>query len=160
MGLLIGTGVPLVTGLLARETVRLQRSQMVAGANNARLMAISSARNVVLCPSTDGASCLPSPEWHAGWMAFIDGNDDREKQPSEQLLFHQSQTSDGVMIETSNARRRIVYQPDGMARGSNLTMTFCHEHPDAAPLAMVISNSGRARTSNRRPGGGALSCDD
>ncbi|HQU17371.1 MAG: hypothetical protein B7Z66_09245 [Chromatiales bacterium 21-64-14] len=124
----------------------------------ARNTAVSRFRRVALCPSQDGNACLPVPEWHQGWMVFVDTNRNRDRDGAEPVLWTHGPLAAGLSATSARARRRIVYQPLGTAGGSNLTVTFCDARGPAHARALIVSNSGRPRLARRTAGGGALHC--
>ncbi len=124
----------------------------------ARSNAVIRGRPVVLCPSTDGAHCLAAPEWHRGWIVFVDSNRDRNRGPGEPRLRVHGPLAHGISAISSRARRRIVYHPLGFSYGSNLTVTFCASRHPGAARALILSNAGRPRIARTGPGRRALRC--
>lgn len=158
LAILAGVAVPGMAQLLADRRVDAAASRFHAHVSRARSEAIFRGRRVVACPTDDGAQCLADGIWQGGWMLFVDLDADREHRPGEPLLAR-SGAIGGVRMETSRMRRRIVYYPNGLARGSNGTYTFCGVGRQARPQAVIISNTGRARRSRVRPDGSPLECD-
>ena len=124
----------------------------------ARSNAVTRGRPVVLCPSADGARCLATPEWHRGWIVFVDSNRDRDRDPGEPRLRVHGPLAHGISAISSRARRRIVYHPLGFSHGSNLTMTFCASQRPGATRALILSNSGHPRIARTGPRRRALRC--
>lgn len=158
LGILAGVAVPGMAQLLADRRVDAATARFHAHISRARSEAIFRGRRVVACPTADGSHCLSDGIWHDGWMLFVDLDADREHHSGEPVLAR-SGSLGGVRMETSRMRRRIVYYPNGLARGSNGTYTFCGDGRKARPLAVIISNTGRARRSRVRPDGSPLECD-
>lgn len=157
IALLAGIAVPGLSDLLAQSRVKATAGRFMAHVNLARTQAIMRSQRVVLCPSSDGAVCLPDGHWHRGWLMFVDRDGDREHAIDEPLL-RVSDAAQQVRLETSRMRRRLVFQPTGLSPASNGTYTVCSRRPQTAPLAVIVSNTGRARMSRTRPGGAALVC--
>lgn len=59
---------------------------------------------------------------------------------------------------TSGNHHPVVFQPEGGSGGANDTFTFCDTRGAAKARAIVLSNTGRARIADKRPGGKALVC--
>ena len=155
--LLVGVAVPGLGSMLAGSRVKTMASQFMTHVNLARTESIMRGQRVVLCPSDNGADCLPDGHWHRGWLVFVDRNADREHGPSEPLL-QLSGSADEVDLVTSRMRRRLVLFPTGLSPGSNGTYTVCSRHGGASPLAVIVANTGRARLSRVRPDGSPLEC--
>ena len=59
-----------------------------------------------------------------------------------------SRADGAVRILTSTGRRRIIYQPDGtVLGGSNATFRLCGESDERHNRAVIVSLTGRARSS-------------
>jgi len=157
IALLAGVAVPSLGSMLANSRVKTMASRFMTHVNLARTESIMRGQRVVLCPSTDGASCLPDGYWHLGWLVFVDRDGNREHGVTEPLL-QISGAAKAINLVTSRMRRRLVLYPTGLSPASNGTYTACSQHGDAAPLAVIVSNTGRARLSRVRPDGSPLQC--
>ena len=155
--LVAGLSLPDLHAMAAGSRVKATATRFMTHVNLARITAIMRARRVVLCPSADGSRCLPDGYWHLGWLVFIDLDSDREHTANEPLL-EVGGAAEAITLVTSRMRRRMVFYPTGMSPGSNGTFVTCSTSEGAAPLAVIVSNSGRARLSRRRPDGSPLSC--
>jgi type IV fimbrial biogenesis protein FimT len=141
----------------------LQESRMITAVNGfvsalhlARSEAIKRGRQVVLCPSRDKLSCGNSRDWRSGWLLFA--SDNREREPHEPLLQVGPPPGRGILMQSGNHRKRIVYQPDGSSGGSNSSFTFCGQHRRAAPRVICLSITGRPRLSRTRCNGKPVVC--
>lgn len=151
--------VPGFADLLAARRIDAAAGRFFAHVSRGRSEAILRGRRVIACPTVDRENCLADGIWHTGWMLFVDRNADREHQPDEPIL-ERADSLEQVTMETSRMRRRIVLYPNGLTRGSNGTYTFCDSNGSAAPLAVIIANSGRARRARVRADGSALDCTE
>jgi len=148
---------------------QLISSQRMSGAVNslvtmlhlARSEAIKRRERAVLCPSADGRTCgdniSDETAWEDGYLLYIDRNANKKFDVDETTVWVAG-TSEGLHIRSTTGRDHVAYQPNGMASGSNLSFTFCDKHGRGAPRAVIVSNSGRPRTSTRGAGGRALVC--
>lgn len=155
--LLTGVAVPGLGDLLARNRVKATAGRFMTHVNLARTESIMRSQRVVLCPSSDGTTCLPDGHWHRGWLVFVDQDGDREHAAHEQLL-QVTGAADQVRLVTSRMRRRLVMYPTGLSPASNGTYTVCSLQSETAPLAVIVANTGRARMSRVRPDGSPLTC--
>jgi type IV fimbrial biogenesis protein FimT len=108
-----------------------------------------SGHDVVLCASDDGASCTGGIDWTAGWIAFIDRDSDRLRDPDEGLLRVRPRLAPEVHLRSSVGRTHIVFQAHGGATaGSNVTFTLCDTRGASAASTLVLANSGRMRSTS------------
>lgn len=156
--ILLAVGVPSVITLTASSSVTTTVNSITLHLHLARSEAVKRGVPVVLCPSTDGRSCLDSFEWHHGFMLFVDENRNRSPDESETVLRFQQPDRRRVRILTSIGRKRLIYQPSGMSPGSTATITICDVTATVNPKAIILSNSGRPRLSTLRPDGNTLHC--
>lgn len=155
--IIMTTAVPAFSGLIQRSRISTEMNTFISHLHYARSEAIKRGSRVVICRSADGLNCTRTEGWHKGWISFADNNANRELDAGEDLLLVEAGEENGVII-TSGRRRRVVYQPTGFSPGSNGTYIFCDpNHPEWAK-AVVISNLGRPRISEKRPDGRALDC--
>jgi len=145
---------------------QLLYSQRMTGAINtlisalylARSEAIKRGETAVLCPSLDGHACLQRGViWEEGYLLYIDSNDNA-RVDAEEIVIRYFETSTGLRVQTSADRDDIRYLPNGLASGTNATFKFCDARNRGTPRTVIVSNSGRARTSTRMPDGGAITC--
>ncbi len=157
VAVLAGVAVPGLGDLLARSRVKSLAGRFMTHVNLARTQSIMRGQRMVLCPSSDGKNCLPDGHWHRGWLLFEDRDGNREHAPEEPLL-QVNGAAPGLQLVTSRMRRRLVFFPTGLSPASNGTYTVCSARAEAAPLAVIVSNTGRARMSRERPDGSPLTC--
>ena len=159
------TVVSTVTAVAVPSFQQLTSSQRMSGAVNSLVTALHLARSetikrgerAVLCPSSDGRTCHNNTVWEEGYLLYIDRNGNHELD-ADDMVVQLFGATEGLHIRSSAHRDHVTYQPNGMASGSNLSFTFCDKHGRGAPRAVIVSNSGRPRTSTRDASGGAISC--
>jgi len=158
------TVVSMVTTVAVPSFQQLISSQRMSAAVNSLVTALHLARSetikrgerAVLCPSSDGRACRNNTVWEGGYLVYIDRNGNNEFDADE-MAVRIFGAIEGLHIRSAH-RDHVTYQPNGMASGSTITITFCDKHGLGAPRAVIVSNSGRPRTSTRDASGGAISC--
>jgi type IV fimbrial biogenesis protein FimT len=158
------TVVSTVTTIAVPSFQHLISSQRMSGAINSLVTALSLTRSeaikrserAVLCPSSDGRACRNNTVWEEGYLLYIDRNGNHEFDIDETAVRMFGATP-GLHIRSAH-RDHVTYQPNGMASGSTITITLCDKHGRSVPRAVIVSNSGRPRTSTRDASGGAISC--
>jgi type IV fimbrial biogenesis protein FimT len=163
------TVVSTVTTIAVPSFLQLISSQRMSGAVNSLVAALNLTRSetikrgerAVLCPSPDGRACrtnsVGGTAWEEGYLLYIDRNGNHEFDADE-IAVRIFSATEGLHIRSSAYRDHVSYLPNGMASGSNITFTFCDKHGRGTPRAVIVSNSGRPRTSTRDASGGAISC--
>ena len=141
--------VPGYQSLVDNQRVYAATNRLVAHLTLARSEAVKRMARVALCPSRDGAACLDSFDWSEGFILFVDRNRDRNRQGDE-LLVRVAGAAEQLRVLTSTGRRRIVYEPNGtVLGGSNATFRVCSNQSESRNRAVIISITGRPRTSGR-----------
>lgn len=137
---LFGVALPAVSGVVSATHAMQARSALMASYQSALTGAAAANTRSTLCPSIDGESCLPGSDWSGGWIAFLDVNADRERQPGEAIVSRQPALSRGVHLHSTRGRTRIEIQASGSVGGSNVTFTLCDGRGPAHAQALVLSN--------------------
>jgi type IV fimbrial biogenesis protein FimT len=91
-------------------------------------------------------------------MVFEDRDADRALDADEPLLRRSQPDLGGVRITTSTGRRKVVYQPEGTAGGTNATFRICPTSERTPGRAVVISNTGRPRVTETEDDGTPIRC--
>jgi type IV fimbrial biogenesis protein FimT len=117
-------------------------STLYASLTRARSFAASAGVDVVLCPSTDGATCAAGYHWEQGWIVFPALHSGSNRTSDEPILVRQDALPPKVHLITSAGRTRIRFQPSGGNAGSNATFTICDGRGARAASAYAMANSG------------------
>jgi len=120
-------------------------SSLFAALTRARSFAATAGVDVVMCPSTDGASCASGYHWEKGWIAFPVTHAGSNRTADEPVLLHQEALPSKVHVVTSAGRTRVRFQPSGGNAGSNITFTFCDGRGPRAASAYAMANNGSLR---------------
>ena len=162
------TVVSTLTTVAVPSFQQLTTGQRMAGAVNSLITALHLARSeaikrgerATLCPSATGRECRNGGAngvvWEEGYLLYIDRNGNREFDADETAV-RVFGAVEGLRIRSVH-RDQVTYQPNGMASGSTITITFCDKRGRGDPRAVIVSNSGRPRTSARDASGGVISC--
>jgi len=154
---MLGWAVPTFRDFQRNAARTREVNQFLQAVYLARGEAIKRNGVVSLCPSLDGAACGPTgTPWHRGWVMFV--NLDRDspavRDAGEDLLQAYAPWSAGSI----NANRATLsFRAFGQS-GVTATFAFCDERGSTAARAVIISQTGRPRLSNRSASGSALTC--
>jgi type IV fimbrial biogenesis protein FimT len=154
---LLGWGVPSFREL-QRDVERTREvNQFVQALYLARSEAIKRNGVVSLCPTDGGDQCAPTgAPWQRGWIVFV--NRDRDspavRDAGEDLLRIYAPWDRGAV--TAN-RDTLSFRPFGQV-GVTATFTFCDDRGPPAARAVIVSQAGRPRVSDRNASGRPLAC--
>ena len=154
---LLGWGVPAFRDLQLNAARTREVNQFIQAVYLARSEAIKRNGVVSLCPSLDGEWCAPSgTPWQRGWVIFV--NRDRDspavRDADEEVLRVYAPWDRGAV----NANRATLSFRSFGQMGVTATFTFCDQRGSQAARAVIISQTGRPRVSDRNSSGQALSC--
>lgn len=135
--------------LLLHQRAEATRFSLQAALATARSQAIMRRELIGLCASADGQRC--GDDWSQGWIAYRAAGAWQPPSTADAIVLHQGGRPD-VTISTasSSGRPQLYFQPDGRSPGSNLTLQICVRGREHARV--IVSNSGRARSSTTRTG--------
>lgn len=159
-----------IVAILATTTTRLgsvmQRNEMttvinslIADMNFARSEAIKTGTEVIICITNDHENCAKGNEWQNGWMIYYDNDGDRRKDSNETS----SRTHNAIGETTTivyNGRpvdNYIRFSANGTTN-YNGTFIVCNSHNTALKRAIILSNTGRIRSSSYLADGKAINC--
>ena len=146
----------------------IQDNRLTAQANDmlgvlyfARSEAIKLHDDVQLCSSSDGATCTGG-SYENGWIIWNDADDSGTVATSEIIrigtaleggneVFHS--LTDAATVATNI----VTFTSRGLSSAQG-TWQICDSRGAAEAKAIVLSLSGRAKTSNTLANGGALTC--
>ncbi|MEE8297405.1 MAG: GspH/FimT family protein, partial [Hyphomicrobium sp.] len=126
----------------------------------ARSEAIKRGLTVSICKSDSGSECVTESQWHDGWIIFTDANESGTRDDGESLIWASEGLSKGVTLtfRAFRAGPSLSYRPSGFTDEQNGTFRFCYTTGSAAPRAVFVFKTGRARTSKTERDGGPIAC--
>jgi type IV fimbrial biogenesis protein FimT len=154
---LLGWAVPGFRDIQRNAARTREVNQFIQAVYLARSEAIKRNGVVSLCPSLDGSVCAPSgTPWHGGWIVFVnlDRDSPARRDPGEALLRVYAPWENGQVRAN---RATLSFRSFGQM-GVTATFTFCDERGSRAARAVIISQTGRPRVSDRSASGKPLAC--
>jgi len=153
----VGWGVPALRDLQRNAARTSEVNLFLQAVYLARSEAIKRNGVVSLCPSLDGAQCAESgTAWDRGWIVFV--NVDRDspaaRDTGEDLLNAYPPWDGGSVVAN---RDTLSFRAFGQS-GVTATITFCDDRGSRHARAVIISQSGRPRVSDRSSSGTPLNC--
>jgi type IV fimbrial biogenesis protein FimT len=146
VALLATLAAPSYQRFLLQRGVQAAVDALVGDLRYARSEALMRSARVSVCSSRDGASCLATPDWAAGWIVYTDADGDGVVDTGERVLRVQSASSYLASLSTSAVRAAVIYEATGWARAAGRTFTFTPRSSVAGAGVRIVcvSNQGRA----------------
>lgn len=118
IGTLAGLAVPSFVSLIRSNRLTAAANDMLGAIALARSEALKRGARVVLCKSTDSATCNNSASWGDGWIVFLDADNDSVRTAASEPLLRVGQSNDGVTSSVTGATvsNYISFTSRGAAR--------------------------------------------
>ncbi len=146
--ILAGAAVPVFANLLLESRMNAAVSTLVHAVNLARQFSAVRSRPIRLCGSDDAHDCSGRADWSSGILLADDG-----------VRFRQSLLlSGGNGAPQVRSNRAILDFEGGSGFATPATLTVCDRRGSRAARAVIVSRSGRPRTSDRDGSDRALAC--
>ncbi|GAA5077407.1 GspH/FimT family pseudopilin [Lysobacter panacisoli] len=116
MAVILTLAVPSFTSMIARNRLAAASNELVAGLQIARTESVRRNARVLLCPSTDDATCTGDDWSHV--IVFHDANSDSDATAGEEII-RSIQITNGLTVNPSAnvaTNQRIGFGADGFAR--------------------------------------------
>ncbi|MCL1074177.1 GspH/FimT family pseudopilin [Shewanella dokdonensis] len=144
LAILLGVAVPSLAELQRHyrtDSAIRQLQQLLAFARN---HAISYRSRVTVCHLED-SRCVDG-DWQPGVSIFIDRNGNQQLDSDDKLLLESGpfHSQDSLFYNRTTVR----FLADGLASGSNGTLSYCPEKTVADGQAIVVNQAGRTRRSS------------
>lgn len=146
-GVSLALGVPAMGATISRIRTDTTFNSATTAFAYARLSAITRRTAMVACPSSDGVECRADGDWSTGWIVRIDPRDAHRGDP---VLRRFDAPGRDVRMYSSKGRPFARFLANGSSHGSNLTLTVCDASTRERLGAVVLNNSGRARSERER----------
>jgi len=144
----------------------IQDNRLTAQANDllgamylARSEAIKLRDDVVVCRSSDGATCSSGTSWDEGWLILHDIDTDNDGIDDTNVIIRVGSSLDGdnAVYASADITDAVTFSSRGLANAQG-TWQLCDTRGASEARAVVISLSGRARVSDIQADGTALTC--
>jgi len=164
LGILMGIGIPSFQSTVKNNRMTSELNAFITALNQARSEAVKQNLEVALCPSTNGTSCAGSTSWETGWVVYVDrdndgvidgGNACGAAATDDCMLSVQSGLSGDITLRSGSSS--VSYFGTGASNGAE-TFTICDSRGADHAKAVIISSTGRPRTSTTQADGSALTC--
>jgi type IV fimbrial biogenesis protein FimT len=147
--LVMAFAIPSMGTFVKNDRLTTQINTLVGHLAYARSEAVTRRQQVILCASSTMTSCAGT-NWAAGWILFVDADNDSVFNAGEQIL-RVRQALEGGNTLVSSTGAIIIYDNRGFSPNSG-TFSLCDDRGATYVKSISISNTGRVRR------GGSVSC--
>lgn len=145
---LAAAAVPVFSNLLLESRMHAATTTVMHAVNLARQFSATRSTSIRLCGSADQQECSGAPEWSAGLLLADDGGQFRR---GLALV-------GGKGAPRIRSNRAVLDFEGGSGFATPATLTLCDRRGARAARAVIVSRSGRPRTSDRDASDRMLSC--
>ncbi len=154
--IVVTIGLPSFGNIVSNHKLMTEANALFHAVHLARKESITRRREVTLCPSIDGENCEPQLDWSVGWMVFVNTDRDRPASRDEdEPILHRYTVNETVRI-LSNRRSFSLRSTE--LRATNGTLKFCDQNNRGTARALVVSYTGRPRTTLADRRGRPIQC--
>lgn len=151
--ILLGLAAPSFQATILNNRIATHTNDFLSALSLARSEALKRDKPVVLCKSSDLASCATTGHWEQGWIIFVDNDDDAVVDSSSGELIirsHGPLGGDDALQGTSAISAYISFGTNGFPRTivgdfQSGTLTFGLCGADGERNTIVMNKTGRAR---------------
>jgi type IV fimbrial biogenesis protein FimT len=140
---------PALAALLSRSRLQTAQQDLISALSQARALAAMTGRRTMLCPSRDGLQCADELHWEGGWLIGHYRTSKTDQMDGKPLFVGPGHAT--LTILSTTGRRRVRFQNDGSAGGSNVTFTLCLRGRTGGTLSVVVSDAGRVKSPKTEP---------
>ena len=143
LAILLSIAVPSFITFVQNSRLVGQTNDLVTSLNYARSEAIKRGVRVSVCSRLNNTTCSDATvfNWDAGWLVFINLNNDAVADAGETVLQVRQPLENGNTLRT-NGLQRVTYQSSGFS-GNAGTFLLCDSRGPAGGRAIVVSQQGR-----------------
>jgi len=155
VGIVTALAIPSMSTFIKNDRLVSQINTLVSHLALARSEAVLRNQQVILCASDNSSTATPScsgTDWSAGWIVFIDADNDSGFTAGETIVRAQPALEGGNTLNSAIGSS-VTYDSRGFAAaGSAGTFSLCDDRGVNFLKSISISNTGRVRQ------GGAAAC--
>ena len=139
---------PSFVDTVKNSRLRSETYAMRATLANARSEAMTRRAPVIVCKTTDLATCdSDNDPWSTAHLAFVDEDNDGVVDTGELFMVREHNDSVEVTFRDfgGNAANRVRFSSRGDSLGSSGTFTVCDDRGATAAAAVILNNAGDVR---------------
>ncbi len=146
VGILVGIGVPSYRYVTTSNRMSSEINGLLSDLQYARSEAIREGTTIIVCPTTDGATCAAATTtWSTGWLVYSDLNGNLAVDPGEVLRVQKALSSNDTL--SAVAATQFSFNREGFTVGvaANEVLTL-HDSTNNARYARCLDVSPTGKT--------------
>jgi len=143
ISVLAAVAVPNMQEFIKSERLTSQINTLISHLMLARSEAVKRNQPVILCTSSDGATCTGGAA-EDGWIVFVDADSSGGLNIGDELIKVQQALEGNMALNNLSI---VTYDSRGFAPASNTTFTLCDDRGANYAKVLSISKTGRVRRS-------------
>lgn len=156
-GIVATLAAPPIANMMREAQLTATINSFAGALRAARSEAVTRRQWVRLCPA-DATGCASNPVgWEAGWLMFVDVNEDGNCQDADadgdlacddggEIIRRGPALTTGYLLRgNGQLDDTITFRDDGTSRGTPGSIFLCLNTTDPAARRLIIANSGRLR---------------
>lgn len=144
VGIISAIAVPSFRDIIISNSVSFSRDQFFTVLVYSRTEAIKNGTSVTICKSNDAATCADSLDWDAGWLVFVDANQDGNLDSADRIVRSQAGLEGEVTMTHAGGDDRITFESRGLSLRGDGLMTFEHSAGSQYDRSVDLGVTGRA----------------
>lgn len=151
--ILIAIAVPGLNNFVETNRLTSATNEFVADQSFARSEALKRGANTGVCKTGGASACIADGTWQAGWMVFVDTDNDLAWSPSDELLrLHGALPPNTAVTVSSGSADPIIYGRQGeIVQGEILkggdSFIFCNSRLKKTRVVSLIRTGRHSVTS-------------
>jgi type IV fimbrial biogenesis protein FimT len=113
LGILGAVAAPPFVSMMQRHRAAAEINRLISDLQFARSEAIKRGLPVGLCTSSNSTTCLGTPNWHSGWIVFVDLDKSGTLDPAEVLLRVRPTWNNGDSLIAPADMTAVTFGRDG-----------------------------------------------
>jgi type IV fimbrial biogenesis protein FimT len=127
VGVLAGIAIPSFQYVTNANRMASEVNGLLGDMQLARGEAIKEGQTVVICSSTNAATCAGSTAWKSGWIIFSDLNTNGTWDAGEPIWRVQKAFKGTDTFNANNATSAVSFNREGFAPGANIVTITLHD---------------------------------
>jgi type IV fimbrial biogenesis protein FimT len=127
VALLMGIAIPSFQYVTNANRMASEVNGLLGDMQLARGEAIKEGQTVVICSSTDAATCAGSNSWKTGWIVFSDLNANGTWDTGEPIWRVQKAFKGSDTLNASNSINAVSFNREGFSPGANVITITLHD---------------------------------
>jgi len=144
VAIIMTIAIPSMSTFNKNDRLTTNINKLIGQLAYARSEAVKLSQRVVICTSSDFASCSGSSDWEDGWIMFIDATPNGAVDGTETVLRVEQPLGGNQTLTPSTFTSQVTYDNRGFSTSTG-SFLLCDDRNGDFGKTINISNTGRVR---------------